>query len=176
MGQHHVASEEELLGWLLAPDQSGQVLTIDGFDGCGESELAGKIAPLLDAVHIEVDDFLGTWQGSYANSLQSSELRARIAAELPSRRRILIEGVCIKRVMRQLGITETIDIYIKRLDVGCWILGVPLLNCATFEEAMDHRDPEVRPIGLCAGVLAYHFEFRPHDGADCVYTWSALER
>jgi dephospho-CoA kinase len=85
------SSLEELLGKLDSLIQEGDkvCIGIDGMDGIGKTPLARKLAPLLGAQVISLDDYLDKKQGAYIPHIRCNEVTAAIEA---ASARVIVEG------------------------------------------------------------------------------------
>lgn len=162
---------------------SSGVVTIDGFSGVGKSHLASNLATRLGLPLVELDEILDKNRGCFVESIRYSDLAQQVAhANGP----VLVEGVCVQKVLGRLEIVPALAIYVRKLEPGggwpdrdfvdparspeeviaqqkeldrkmAWIEG----------EEIDPNDP--MPDTLRHEIIRYHYEYEPHLNADYVF-------
>ena len=164
-----------------------RLIAIDGVDGSGKSRLASKLANKLGYVHINLDDYLEKHRGGFLGHIKYELLKIKMEnIKLP----VIIEGVCLLAVLRNLKKDPDLLIYIKRMsDDGWWrdeaICEVSedidefvskeendLKKFCELEAKMEGKklDPEECKIPeLREEIIRYHYEFRPHKKANIVF-------
>ena len=138
----------ELARWLKS--SGGQFIAFDGYQGAGKSALAQSIAKFLNVTVCHLDSFVTPKQGSYFDSLDLQGLRVVI-----DRRPILIEGVCVLKVLQSLNVRHDRLVYVS--------------------SPQPEQDTRLGDGSLAAEVSAYHREFDPEALADVVYCGDWVE-
>ncbi|NUU38177.1 hypothetical protein [Pseudomonas sp. C2B4] len=146
---------------------------IDGIDGAGKSTLAQEISGSLGLPCISLDSFLLKKMGGYVEYIDYSKLKAT----LEKLEGYIVEGVCLRQVLRRIQLAPAVNIYIKRVQHEFWSdeaqldISEPVdavLSRAREIASMFSSSP-VSDLGLVEEVIRYHAEFRPHDHADVTY-------
>jgi hypothetical protein len=110
-----VATREEVLASVSQhvmprlPALAG-LISVDGLDGTGKTEIGGAIATLSDGRLIHIDDFLNEQQGQFLDALRINELRHAVDADEPR----VIEGCLVGVVLQKLGREADFKIYVAR--------------------------------------------------------------
>jgi len=163
------------------------LIVVDGVDGSGKSTLAGKIAKDLSCLHINLDDYLEKKRGSFVKYIKYNLLKNEIDGANIS---IIIEGVCVLAVLRNLNINSDFLIYIKRMsNYGLWLdedlcdvdediddfienqnlehLKFCEANATIEGKEFDPKNCNIPK--LTEEIIRYHFEFRPQEIADIIF-------
>ncbi len=141
--------------------------------GSGKSSLAKQLAPLLGAIHIEIDDFINQKQGGLLDHLRYDELRNAARQDM-DKGPVIVEGDCLREVLRRLCLEAELDIYIKHNIVCGYWQGGSFLNSVFLDEALAEeeeralRDADTLS-GLCREFIIYHYQYLPQENADFVY-------
>jgi hypothetical protein len=104
-----------------------QVVAIEGHTGAGKSCLAQKVGISMSVSVISTDDYLVPSRAAndYAEMLDRDSIVRDVQRELASATSVnpfvLIEGICLRVVLRQVEISPSIFVYCKRISVaGLW--------------------------------------------------------
>ena len=160
----------------------GSVITCDGFDGSGKSQLARALADQLGAIHIELDNFLNRERGRYVEEIRYPELTKALDE---ADRAVVLEGICVQKILGYLGVVPAVRVYVRKLKHGYWYEGERYLPVGTTadevinelrkqEDLLDLEGPAPATAGperetLLHQIIRYHYEFEPHRRADYVY-------
>ncbi|QDU55494.1 hypothetical protein [Aeoliella mucimassa] len=145
-----------------------------GIDGCmnsGKTTLADYVAKELPATVIHVDEYLNKGEShSHLEAIRMNELAAKLGESQESIQPIIVESICLLKVLEQLSVSPDLLVYVKRLSSGTWhdemhmeesdsetfafVTKVPLLEEDTFLENSQK---------------AYHENFEPLQKADLIY-------
>jgi hypothetical protein len=89
-------------------------------DGIGKTPLAHKLATLLGATVISLDDHVDKNRGAYVPHIRSQEVTAAIEAS--SGLVVVVEGVCLRAVAERCWFTINVHIYVRRvsMETGLW--------------------------------------------------------
>ncbi len=139
----------ELAEWLQG--MADHLVAFDGYQGAGKSSVVQAMAKFLDIPACHLDDFVKPKQGSYFNSIDLQGLRLAL-----DRRPVLVEGVCVLKVLQSLNVTPDWLVYVS-----------------------SPRPEPGTPLGdgpLAAEVSAYHRAFDPEAAADILYRNGQVER
>lgn len=145
-------------------DRAGLLIGIEGYMGSGKTTLATQLSRHLALPLVSLDKFVAIRNGEHAYPSRISRTRLRRQVLRSARRSpVLIEGICLRAVLRRLGLRLATTVYIKRLsDAGLWHDGLNLedfiagnaLDVDMFEpHVSDHR---------------YHAAYAPHKSAHFV--------
>ncbi len=133
--------------------------------GSGKTILATRLGAALSAPVISLDSFIAIRHGdhTYASRIAHARLSRRLKQTSRRHHRLLIEGVCLRAVMRHLRFRLMAMVYIKRVsDMGLWNDG---LNLDTFERGaafdFEHEEPRLSD-------NLYHLRYLPHQKADFI--------
>jgi hypothetical protein len=167
-------------------DRKPQRIGIDGLDGTGKSYLSLAIASELNAVVIELDEYVEKNHGGYVAFIDYPSVAARIA-DNPS---FVLEGVCLLDVAQRLGIHLDCLIYVKRMSSGgFWAdedecefpLGIEeairqsrrntelMLEFEAQQEGRPYTAGAADEPSLGEEIMRYHAKYRPHAIADITF-------
>lgn len=161
-----IADYSALRTRLRAMTNSPAIIAIEGFTTAGKSYLADSLGEdFFGSVVLHTDDYVtGTDETlPYIDRIDYRRLRRALAAA--SSGTVLIDGICLRAVMRRLGITPTAFVYVKCIaaKTGLWHDG---LHLEDFESEKDGADRLFEPH---RSDFFYHTNERPHERADVVY-------
>lgn len=164
-----------------------RLIAIDGVDGSGKSSLSKNISEELGYCHINLDEYLENNRGNFVKYIKYEVLENKIQS---IKKAIIIEGVCVLAVLKNLGMRPDYLIYIKRIsefdfwkddhlcdvkvDIDAFIENENL-ELQKFSEVMSNIEgeefnPENSKIPkLREEIIRYHYEFKPHKHANLVY-------
>ncbi len=164
-----------------------RIIAIDGIDGSGKSYLTTKLAPILNAIHINLDDFLISNKGGFLKFIKYSELAKRLSKTMQSNCIAIVEGVCVLQVLEKIEISPQIHIYIKEVDKGgFWLKGIKyyhyenwdsyhekenyaLKKSRSLEKFFRKNELECDEYSLLRDRDKYHFDYKPHLSADIIF-------
>jgi energy-coupling factor transporter ATP-binding protein EcfA2 len=86
-------------------------IIIDGDNGSGKTTLAKEMAVVLSAKVISLDNHLLENGDIYWDQIKYEELASEIA---PAGPRVIIEGVCVLKVLGKINVKHDYHIFIKR--------------------------------------------------------------
>jgi hypothetical protein len=84
------------------------LMAFDGYPGAGKSTIAKEIAANLRMECIHLDDFLTPGLGRFVSAIDISKLSAEL-----HKRPIVVEGICMLAVMKQLSLMPDLLIYVQ---------------------------------------------------------------
>lgn len=99
------------------------VIGVDGFMGAGKTTVATHIADSVGGVHIGLDAYIRSdgRRPGYVRTLLLDRLVSDLQAAAQRGRYAAIEGICLRRVLAEIGIEARLNIYVKRVGVsGQW--------------------------------------------------------
>jgi hypothetical protein len=186
LSERSMTSVEELCNKLrgLMPDGESVCIGIDGTDGVGKTCLGRKLAPLLGAKLISLDEHLDKKRGVYVPHIRCVEVRAAIEASASP---ILLEGTCLRGVADRCGITVHLHVYVRRLSANSLLwheedicLGeIPVDELKQKERELrmwsaklsGRKDVErtAEETGLREELIDYHARWKPVQNADVVF-------
>ncbi len=128
---------------------------VDGDNGVGKSVyVAPKIAGVLKAKMVSVDDFLLKSGAPYLDQIKYDGLRAEILKNSP----VVVEGLCMIKVMTRIGVTFDYHVFVRRLNQFGWENAMWLKKGAKEPQTKITRDlvryyKECEPFGKCDRLL-----------------------
>ena len=132
------------------------IIGIDGWTGVGKTTLGRKLAADLGASLYDLDEALIKDQQHYFSALRLADVRE--AFERP-RRLLFVSGICVRRVLAELGTTASAHIYMKRMASWGW----------ADEDELSGRVPEFSGASgeqVRKELQLYHESWQPHATAD----------
>ena len=168
------------------------IISIDGKEGSGKSTLSKTISDKLGFVYIELDSdrYLEKNKGQYVKFISYDTLKEDITKLLENRKNIVIEGICILKILNIIGIKPSIKIYIKRMskDGHFWYDEKLFDYSKSPDEIIEQEDENLQefirisaeiegktfdPIPLEESIfheiIRYHFEYKPDLEADIIF-------
>ncbi len=159
------------------------VIAIDGNDGVGKSTLADALSKKFGYKHINLDNFLSKKKGGYLKYLNFKNIEAEVRKR--SNKKIVIEGVLMKKVLEEINVDPDMFIYISD---NVWIYQWSEeydgeYSKMTFEEIIKDVEDKTNRIsrivdsnpkiyklnGLQFELYEYAFKCKPWESADLVY-------
>ena len=167
----------------------GVVISIDGVNGSGKSYLSSFLSKKNGYSYIDIDgDYLIPNKGKYIDFIRYNELKGKIAALLTGDKTIVVDGICILKVLNKIGFNSDIKIYVKKLRLGRWrdgnlfdyrrniadVLSEKRASLEEFENVsacIEGRSPEINDSeeDMFHEIIRYHFEYEPDINADIVF-------
>lgn len=138
----------------LAP---GSCILVDGDPGAGKTALAGKIAGMLGAKVISIDNFLLGNNAPYLEQIKYDALKKAIQDSAPGM--VVIEGSCALQALRRIGVRHQFHVFAKCVKYGEWKFKYFLDDGADMPETQIDRD-----------VVQYYREFKPFEVCDLEQT------
>lgn len=138
------------------------IIAIEGFTGSGKSRLAGDLCETAVARAIGCDDYVIGEDESlpYVKRIDYDRLRSTIDEVAVAKGIALVEGICLRAVLRALNATPAVFIYVKCLATsGLWHDGFELEAYESTRASPQLHEPH-------RSDFAYHASERPHEHAD----------
>lgn len=144
----------------------GEIIGVEGFVGSGKTTLGKKLADSLAVECVSTDKFVLIHGGcfSYIGRISKKRLLRALTVAGERGRPVLLEGICLRVVARQLRCFPMNFVYIKRMSGNIWhdgfhledfVAGVVVPNDALHEPHLSD--------------LRYHARFVPHKRADIIF-------
>ena len=153
----------------LMPNRPKVCIGIDGMTGVGKTCLAFRLAPLLGAAVIKLDDHVDKGKGEYVPFMRCQEVTA--ALEAAGERVVIVDGICLRSVAERCGFAIDVHIYVKRLTkTGSW---QDVYICLALDpvDQLKQREREYgAPEPWVDELIDYHAQWRPVENADAIFT------
>lgn len=124
MVQKNVAKFNELLITVRECLHSNQfnLIAIDGYDHEGKSFLAKKISSNLEINCINLDslNYLNNEKGGSIKWIKYDYLKENLKELQRDKKCVIVEGICVLQILKNINFTPTIHIYVKKLIAGKW--------------------------------------------------------
>ena len=166
-----------------------KIISVDGIDGCGKTTLAKELVNNLDLTHINLDEYLIKNKGTYVNYIKYKILKQDISKKLANNKVIIIDGICILKVLESIKIKSDFKIYVKKLRWGThWLEGQIIDYSKNVDEVLKTEEETLRKFceinakiegkkpgkfvpqeSIFQEIVRYHFEYRPNLNADVIF-------
>lgn len=140
------------------------LIGLDGAYGSGKSTFARSLASHLGGAVLEIDKYTLRNGMPYRQQLRYAELRRDLESLRAQGGPVIVEGICLLHVLREVGAEPDVSVYVKHLDdTGTW-----LDEDTCDPEWIDLASPMLRHPGaaLAREVAVYHLERDPIAHAD----------
>src|SRR6267142_1066831 len=108
--------KQELTSWSDMTDKS--CIIVDGDNGAGKTNcVAPMIANILGATIVSVDKYLLENGAPYLDQIKYDDLLASIIGSSP---KVVVEGLCMLKVIARIKIVHDYHVFVKRLQNGHW--------------------------------------------------------
>lgn len=157
-------------------DRVEELITVDGLLASGKSTLAAALADVLQCPVIGCDSYLEQDKNTFLEALRYDDLHRDLSFASNQSGRVILEGACIREVMRRLSgdFSEALTIYVRRMSTsGNWDQADELEpTTPSMRRAVSALtgEPYVTPRARCE-VREYHQRYLPHENADILYEW-----
>ena len=173
-----------------------QLISIDGRSGSGKTMLSTEITQQLNIEHINLDDddYLKKKQDEFVDAIKYGSLLSKIEVARKENKPILIEGICIIKILERIKVIPTFKIYVKKTIVGgFWLDGTDYDYTIPLENTLQRLEEELKKIteitskidkedisenctkeGITIETLRYHYEYHPDLEADLIYTRESI--
>jgi len=150
--------------------KSKGIVSIDGVDGVGKSRFASKIAKELSFPLIEIDTFVKEQQGGYIDHIDYNRLNESIRENIIEDRLVILEGICVQQVLKQLHQKSNVKVYIRVIDkYGFWMDQIRLFPPdKSADEIIAERRKKGFSLGHVEDIIRYHYTFKPHEDVDYI--------
>ncbi|HEY9081086.1 hypothetical protein [Magnetovibrio sp.] len=158
-----------------------KIITLDGFNGVGKSEISGHISRMLSVSHINIDDYLVREQGRFVGSVRVEALKEEVEQSLIKKGGVVIEGCMADDVLEKIGKESQFRIYVMettRQHSETDSEGIEeyevLYGDETCSYLLDRREKMLlggsgeEPGRLDKELIMYHRNKRPHDRANLI--------
>ncbi|MGF6549364.1 hypothetical protein [Paraburkholderia youngii] len=137
-----VFTSDDLVVALRPPAR--RLFAIDGYQGTGKTTLAVEISGRLGVPCVHLDEYLNKQKGGFVKFLRYSELSSVLR-----QRPLIVEGVCVLAVLKNLGMTPDVLVYVQSKEPSA-------------------STPRGRGL-LASEVRTYHRSCKPEAVADVIY-------
>lgn len=139
------------------------VIGIDGSTGSGKTILSYCLGCELLTNVINLDIFLNTKQGSFIDQIRYDDLSGIIKDKISSGKSIIVEGICLLKVLSKITVKQDILIYVKLIsrNTGIWCEESDLSGNGEIDCCLEAR--------LRNEIIEYHNEFNPLNAANYLF-------
>jgi adenylate kinase family enzyme len=146
------------------------LVALDGCHGAGKTCLANWIGTTQNIKVIHTDDFLQPRTGAFVQALRMEEIRTAISEAHCETNVVILDGLCARDVLEQLGITASMFIYVQRTSE----MGVPGdFRILDYECECEIWEPRVLEDELDRELADYHRRQKPRRWADILFIRTA---
>lgn len=167
-----------------------QLISIDGVDGSGKSYLSEFLVKEKGYSYIDIDgDYLIPNDGKYIEFIRYSVLKADVIKLLSLKKIIIIDGICILKILENIDLEPDIKVYVKKIIFGEWrdgrlfdyscniedVLAAKRKEAQEFENNaafIEGREPEIlnnSEENMQDEIIRYHFEYQPENNTDIIF-------
>jgi len=157
----------------LIREHSPKIIGIEGVMQAGKTHLAGRLAQDLGAVLVEIDKCSYKNRDPerfqslpdelpYSKLIDLDALNRELSAALASAALVIVEGICLRDMLRATNRTVDITVYVKSLsaNTGMW---------HTEYDIEDYEGGSEVYEGFYKDEIDYHSRMRPHELAELVF-------
>ncbi len=169
-----------------------KIISMDGKDGAGKTDLSKYLAAELNLCHLELDDkYLIRDKGAYVKYIKYEILAVDIERMIP-KQSIIIDGICMLAILEKLGLKSDLKIYVKKvikiINGSIWIDGNDYNYSQGVDKVLEEKNRQVQLIenmtansegrksikidvrkSVSTEILKYHFGFQPDITADIIF-------
>ena len=128
---------------ILTTEKKLQLISVDGLSGSGKSFLSNKIVEINNYTYIDIDgDYLIPNDGLFIDFIKYEKLKADIFELVSNGERVVIDGICILKVLDRIGFKPDIRVYVKRIHSQQWRDGKYLDYSTNIEDALSAKRDE----------------------------------
>jgi len=169
------------------------IISIDGKDGSGKSTFAENISKQLNAVHIDLDEdkYLIKNKSTYVDFIKYSVLEDELDSLKKMEAIIVIEEICILKILDRLKIESGLKIYVKKLTrFGYWFEGQDFDYSRSADDIINEGEESLKKFieisshiegvpkkdyqyqeSIHHEIIRYHHEYQPDLNTDFVFEW-----
>lgn len=183
---------DELINFVASCVGEGRkslVISVDGVNGSGKSYLAWSLSNKYGYAYIDIDgNYLIQNNGKYIDFIKYNKLSEKITALSNTNKIMVVDGICILRVLNTIEINPDIKIYVKKIHFGHWrdgnlfdykrnideLLVERRESLEEFENISAHIEGRSSEINdseedMSHEIIRYHYEYKPDINADIVF-------
>lgn len=186
-------SIEKLADFISAiADRNPCIISIDGVDGSGKSCLSHYLTHNTKLRYIDIDgEYLIPNLGKYVSCIEYDKLESDIYQSLVSGDSVVVDGICISKILENIGLIANIKVYVKNFVLGKWFDGDLFDYSCNIEDVIaakrkdDQEFADIEATIECRGtaivacseesmkeeIIRYHFEYHPDHSADIIFGW-----
>lgn len=175
---------------ILVAEKNLHLVSIDGFSGSGKSYLSKVIVESNSYSYIDIDgDYLVANNGRYIDFIKYEKLKSDIFNFISNEDKVVIDGICILKVLERIGFKPDIKIYVKGIHNNQWRDGKHRDYATSVEDALfnirvknqqfendaayiEGREPKLIDLleeNMTHETMRYHYSYRPDITADLIY-------
>lgn len=147
-------------------DSGARLVSIDGTDGVGKTDLARWLEQQNGFSRIELDRFLNKNLGCYEQAIRYEKLQACLSQSLSAKKIVLVDGVLASKILQKISFAAEFNVYVERLtEMG---------NVYNYDVVKFDADPkaswdESELSSLDRELAEYHKTFRPRSTARVIF-------
>jgi len=168
-----------------------KIISLDGNTGSGKSTLAKYISDKTGAIHLDLDEekYLHQNQGGRLKYIKYDILHDDIIELINLENLVIVDSVCILKILKIIKIESDLKIYVKRLSAyGHWYESnkfdyqksaseiiqeeknrAQILRDIVNSSVGTNEHNEIKENTTYDEIIEYHFEYKPDINADIVY-------
>jgi cytidylate kinase len=169
-----------------------KIISVDGINGSGKTYLSKILCDKLDISHLNIDEhYVKKNKGSYLDFVEYEKLHKSILKSTNDVKIVLIDAVCVLKILDNISLSSDLKIYVKRLIHGnYWFDGRNMDYTRSVDEVIQEDREQMknfmelqrniegkkqntnfkyREKSLFHDVLRYHFEYHPDLYSDIIF-------
>ena len=134
------------------------IIGIDGAVGSGKTILSYCMGCALRFSVVNIDQFLSRGRGDYLSQIRYKDLEEYIKRKVEEGKSIIVEGVCLLKILGKIQIKHDFLVYVKRMSCNneTWCEEKELSG-----QGQINKHPKKDLERLSNEIIRYHNQFNP---------------